>query len=92
MFVLAVVVAQVRDGLDDTEALFVFSSTVLESVFIIGKAAGSFAAKRAWLVSGVVILVGGVEAVLSARGGVADLGRLPSEGDGARTSSTGLFY
>lgn len=91
MFVLAVVVAQVRDGLVDTEALFVFSSTVLESVFV-GEAAGSFAAKRAWLVSGVVILVGGVEAVVSARGGVADLGRLPSEGDGARTSSTGLFY
>lgn len=91
MFVLAVVVAQVRDGLDDIEALFVFSSTVLKSVFIC-EAAGSFAAKRAWLVSGVVILVGGVEAVVSARGGVADLGRLPSEGDGARTSSTGLFY
>lgn len=83
--------AQVRDGLDDTEAPFVFCSTVLESVFV-GKAAGSFAAKRAWLVSGVVILVGGVEAVVSARGGVADLGRLPSDGDGARTSSTGLFY
>lgn len=91
MSVSAVVVAQVRDGLGDTEALSVFSSTVLEPVFV-GEATGSFAAKRAWLVSGVVMSVGGVEAVVSARGGVADLGRLPSEGDGARTSSTGLFY
>lgn len=77
-------------GLDATAAVAMFSPAGLESEFADG-AAGGFAAGKVGLVGVVVFVVGAVVAV-SASGGVEDLGLLPSEGDGALMSSTGLFY
>lgn len=55
-------------------------------------AAGGLAAGRVGVVGVVVFAVGAVVAAAAdAGGGVEDLGLSPAEGDGARTSSTGLF-
>lgn len=63
----------------------------LDSEFA-GAAAGRFTAGGVGLV-GVVVFVGSaVVAAAAASGGVEDLGLSPAEGDGALTSSTGLFY
>lgn len=78
-------------GLDVTAAVAMFSPAGLESEFADG-AAGGFAAGKVGLVGVVVFVVGAVVAAVSASGGVEDLGLLPSEGDGALMSSTGLFY
>lgn len=82
MFVLAVGAAQVSGGL---------SPAGTESEFS-GGATGGFAGGRVGLVAVVIFVVGAIVAAVSASGGVEDLGLPPSEGDGALTSSTGLFY
>lgn len=80
-FVLAAVAAQATGGLDVTVAVV----TALE--FADGTARGFAAA----VVEVVHVAAFVVAAVVSASGGVEDLGLLPSEGDGVLISSIGLF-
>lgn len=79
--VLEAAAAQATGGLDVTVA------AVTESEFADGTARG-FAAAAVELVHVAVFVVA---AVVSASGGVEDLGLLPSEGDGVLMSSIGLF-
>lgn len=83
-FVLAAVAAQA------TGALGVTVAVVTELQFADGTAQG-FAAAAVERVDVAIFVVGAVEAVVSASGGVEDLGLLPSEGDDVLMSSTGLF-
>lgn len=87
----AAVAAMLRLGV--VEALLELSQGGVESGFA-ERAAGGLAAGRRGL-TGVVVFVEGAAADDdeddASGGGVEDLGLSPAEGDGALTSSTGLF-
>lgn len=85
-FVIAIGSAQVSGGLDATAEGATSGSAGVESVFVDGAAGMIESVGAAGLVEG------GVGAGASACGGVEDLCLSPAEGDGATTSSTGLFY
>lgn len=85
-FVIAIGSAKVSGGSDATAEGATSGSAGVESEFVDG------AARMIELVGAAVLVVGAVGAGASASGGVEDLGLSPAEGDGAMTSSTGLFY
>lgn len=85
-FVIAIGAAQVSGRLDATAEGAMSGSAGVESEFVDG------AVGMTELVGAAVLVVGAVVAGASASGGVEDLGLSPAEGDGAMTSSTGLFY
>lgn len=94
MFVLAVGAAQAGgrlEGVAAAAAMFTLGVEALSELSKAGLASESAGGAAAAGVGLVGVVAGAVATAGPARGGVEDLGLSPTGGDGALTSSTGLF-